>query len=184
MTSHMVWLISDLHLGHDNIIAYENRPFINIFEMESAIKKNWASCVTKVDKVFILGDVAIHKSKQQVKEYIEGLPGYKTLIMGNHDLCHSVSWWHDVGFDAVSPYPIILDDFYMLSHKPLYLNSSMPYVNIHGHIHSKKIEGAKYVNVSVEQIEYKPVSFDEIKGKFNIDKVGAKDELHTMVRSE
>lgn len=53
-----VYLISDMHFGHPNIIKYENRPFSSVEEMDAAIMNNWNATVGKDDKVFILGDVS------------------------------------------------------------------------------------------------------------------------------
>ena len=37
----------------------------------------------------------------------------------------------------------------MMSHRPLYVNKQMPYVNLHGHIHSNKYDDNQHINVSV-----------------------------------
>jgi calcineurin-like phosphoesterase family protein len=73
-----------------------------------------------------------------------------------------------MGFEEVYRYPIIYKGFYILSHEPVYLNEHMPYVNLHGHIHSKKYDSKQYVNLSVEMINYTPVLFDDIKKQFEI----------------
>ena len=52
----MNYYISDLHLGHTNVIKFDKRPFSNIEEMENKIIENWNSRVTKQDTVYILGD--------------------------------------------------------------------------------------------------------------------------------
>ena len=85
--------------------------------------------------------------------------------MGNHDKARTVTWWKDVGFQDVSLYPIIVDEFYIFSHEPVYLNKNMPYANIHGHTHSTCYKNKQYVNVSVEALDYKPIEFDKIKEK-------------------
>ena len=36
-----IFYTSDLHFGHNNIIIYENRPFININEMTNKLIRNW-----------------------------------------------------------------------------------------------------------------------------------------------
>ena len=52
-----IWLISDTHFGHTNVIKYCNRPFESSDEMDKTIIKNWNNTIKKYDKVFLLGDV-------------------------------------------------------------------------------------------------------------------------------
>ena len=60
----------------------------------------------------------------------------------------------------------------MLSHEPLYVNPEMPYVNIHGHTHGKCFDNCvQRFNVSVENIDYKPISLDEVVFKFKREDV-------------
>lgn len=49
--------ISDWHYGHDNIIAFDNRPFKNVDEMNKVLVDNWNSVVTAGDIVYVLGDM-------------------------------------------------------------------------------------------------------------------------------
>ena len=37
----MNYFISDLHFGHKNCLAYDNRPFQDIEEHDKAIIENW-----------------------------------------------------------------------------------------------------------------------------------------------
>lgn len=155
------YMISDMHFGHKEIILYENRPFANIEEMDKCIIENWNKTVEKEDRVFILGDVSAY-NKEQTKNIINSLNGYKILILGNHDKDRTITWWQEAGMDQVIEYPIIFNDFYILSHEPLYLNKNMPYMNIHGHIHHLKYDDDQFFNVSVECIYYTPINFEEI----------------------
>mgnify|MGYP000043454190 CR=1 FL=1 len=157
-----VYLISDMHFGHPNIIKYENRPFSSVEEMDAAIMNNWNTTVGKDDKVFILGDVSFY-NKAKTKEIMENLNGYKTLIIGNHDKARSLTWWKETGIQEVYQYPIIYNEFYILSHEPVYLSENMPYANIHGHIHHLKYADKQFFNVSVECINYTPIHFEKIK---------------------
>lgn len=160
------YLISDMHFGHGNIIKYENRPFADATEMDAVMIKNWNSIVRTDDLVYVLGDVSFYP-KEKTHEIMKQLNGHKLLILGNHDLGRSETFWKDVGFEFVSKYPVCLDDFYWLSHEPMFLTASMPYVNIHGHIHSKTMSTNttpnQYVNVSVEHTNYTPLDFKTIK---------------------
>lgn len=163
-----VFMISDTHFGHTNIIKYENRPFESVKEMDDALINNWNSVVRKNDIVYHLGDFAFNYDEEKLTSLLSRLNGRKVLILGNHDINHNTKFWRNVGFEEVYCYPIIYKGFYILSHEPLYLNDHMPYVNLHGHIHSKKYDSTQYVNLSVEVINYTPVLFDDIKTQFEI----------------
>jgi calcineurin-like phosphoesterase family protein len=155
------WLTSDWHLWHSNIILYEKRPFVDYIQMNDEIKKRHNEVVKKNDIVINLGDVAfVHK--EALKDYMSTINGRNWLIKGNHDN-HTDAWYLDVGFEKVFDMPIIFKKFFILSHEPVYLNENMPYVNIHGHLHSQKMQGNHYINVGVENWNYYPVNFDTIR---------------------
>lgn len=166
------FVISDTHFGHSRIMEYESRPFETVEAMDDFIIKKWNETVRDDDIVFVCGDVSFY-SKEKSKEIFDQLKGRKFLIVGNHDSQRSESFWKEVGFEFVSKYPICVDEFYWLSHEPMYLTSAMPYVNIHGHIHSQTMstdkEPNQYVNVSVEHTGYKPIDFEVIKKSFHTD---------------
>lgn len=163
------WFIGDMHFFHHNIIGYEDRPFKDIYEMNKTIIDNWNSVVKKNDRVFVLGDVAL-KPREMGREYYAKelslimaiLNGRKILIKGNHDH-ENAEYYRNLGFENVSDYPIIVCGFLILSHEPIYLEKRTAYRNIHGHIHSKKYDSGHFVNVSVEIINYKPISLGEIR---------------------
>lgn len=159
------FFISDMHFGHEKIIPYENRPFKDADEMDKTIIENWNKTVKKNDIVFILGDISLH-SADKTKKIIQSLKGRKHLIMGNHD-SRTVKFYKECGIEFVSKWSIIVEDWFVLSHIPIYLTEDTPYVNIHGHIHSKCMIG-NYFNVSVERIGYKPILFEDIKKGFKV----------------
>lgn len=53
----MKYYISDLHIGHKNIIRFDQRPFFDLEDMKQTIIKNWNSVVTFGDDVYVLGDM-------------------------------------------------------------------------------------------------------------------------------
>jgi len=160
------WIISDTHFGHRKIIEMCNRPFQNLEEMEKTIIKNWNNRIQDGHDVIIAGDFSL-STKERCEQICRQLHGNKLLIKGNHD-SHSNQYYRDCGFDEVSKYPIILEEFWIVSHEPLYMDNSLPYFNIHGHIHNnpmfKSISSVNYC-VSVERTDYKPVDFEVIKNK-------------------
>lgn len=158
------WIWSDLHISHYNVIEYESRPFQTVEEMNNHFIDN-SKIVKKQETIFNLGDVSFKLNKDKLRSIITQMPGYKVLILGNHDRSKSVKWWESVGFNEVSKYPIIYKDFFILSHEPVYLNKHMPYVNIHGHTHSNNFEGSNYINVSVDRLGFKPALLNDIIDK-------------------
>ena len=101
--------------------------------------------------------------------FLDALPGKKLLIKGNHDT-KSNSSYRDFGFSEVYDHPIILDDFWILSHEALYVNTNMPYANLFGHVHASPIVkdfSSQHYCVSVERIDYTPIDFDVVKNRVN-----------------
>lgn len=157
------FVISDTHFWHSNVIQYENRPFQSAEEMNAEMIKRWNNVVSKGDEVIHLGDVCF-SNKENAQAIISKLNGRKRLIMGNHDRRRSPTWWKAVGFDDVSPEPILFRGQFILSHEPIY--DYMPFINVHGHIHGQVLNVTQYVNVCVEHWDYKPINFDVIEKMF------------------
>ena len=76
-----IYLTSDDHFGHENIIRFCNRPFENIHIMNKTLTENWNSLVGEDDEIYNLGDLAWNKATS----YIKYLNGNMTWIRGNHD---------------------------------------------------------------------------------------------------
>lgn len=162
----MIWLIGDTHFGHKNIIDYCDRPFKNISEMNEALIQNWNKVVNHTDEVFMMGDFALC-GKDELIAYGKRLKGRKRLILGNHDGA-SINTYREAGFEYVYNYPIIVEDYYIFSHEPIFVKNNGLYYNIFAHVHVNP----EYVDysprsfcTSVERINYTPISFDEVKEK-------------------
>lgn len=157
------WFVSDTHFGHTNIITYENRPFADTHEMNETIIKNWNSVVAKDDIVWFLGDLALG-NKDNVKALVSRLRGNKRMIRGNHD-SWSDEFYRSIGFQFVSKYPIVLKDFFVLSHAPMeYMGRTSPFFFIYGHVHGSPAYQSKTENsccVSVERWNYTPIQIEE-----------------------
>lgn len=158
----MIYFIADTHFYHHNIIKHCNRPFNDVIEMNEYIISQWNNTVNNNDTVYHLGDFAFHVSKKKLIDLISRLNGYKILVKGNHDK-KSLTFWRRCGFDEVYNDPIILNNRYLLSHRPV---DTFSFYNIHGHTHNKP-KPELYIPfsfcVSVEMINYKPISLEEIE---------------------
>lgn len=153
-----IYIIADMHFGDRFILSYENRPFKSVEEMDQTIIENWNRTVGSEDVVYVLGDVGDESVIQQ-------LNGIKYLVKGNHDTKED-EIYRQCGFAKVYDLPVILDEFWILSHEPMYVNSNMPYANLFGHVHANpiyKTASPQSFCVSVERIDYTPALLSDIK---------------------
>jgi len=160
LTCPRVFLISDTHFGHANIIRYCGRPFSSVEEMDRALIQNWNDAVGPEDVVIHLGDFALG-SPGRIQEYLEALNGKIIFIQGNHDSHLEMvvgPLLPKVVIPLIDP-PLDL----RLQHFP-----GIPAPGeavIHGHIHDKAplFDPRIYrMNVSVEATGYRPVPLREI----------------------
>lgn len=160
------YFIADTHFGGENIRRYENRPFDNAVEMDEKLIENWNNIVTAEDTVYVLGDFSDYGDTEKEKDILRRLNGTKVLVMGNHDKHRTPQEWRELGFKECSPWPILYNQYFMLSHEPLYINTNMPYANFYGHVHgnpSYKDACKQSVCVSAERIGYTPVEFEKLR---------------------
>lgn len=162
-----VFVISDTHFNHTNIIDYCHRPFSSVEEMNEVLIRNWNKVVRNSDKIFCLGDFCLG-SKDMCREITSRLNGFKTLIIGNHDRWNK-KFYEECGFDEVCKRPTIYDRHIILSHAPLKMTDckfdDIKVYNIYGHIHNNVSEGGNNTNsycVSVENVDYTPILIDEV----------------------
>lgn len=158
------FLISDTHFGHSNILTFKRddgtplRPFSSVEEMDETMIDNWNRVVGKKDKVYHLGDLVF--SNRKLQEVMPRLNGTKVLIKGNHDTL-KLSQYAQF-FKDVRAYHVL--DKMLLSHIPIHPNSMGKWrANLHGHLHYHLIDDERYINLSVEQINYTPIEFEEIR---------------------
>ena len=76
--------IADWHYGHGHILAFDNRPFKTVEEMNTALIERWNRVVSSGDIVYVVGDMFWCKSSTAIP-ILQSLNGEKFLIKGNHD---------------------------------------------------------------------------------------------------
>ena len=79
------FFIADPHLGHENIIKFENRPFKSVDEMDDELIQRWNKKVGKNDLVYVIGDFIWDNRINDPVSIIKSLHGQIILIRGNHD---------------------------------------------------------------------------------------------------
>ena len=169
----MIYVISDTHFGHANIISLCNRPFSSVEEMDRIMIENWNSVVKPEDDVYIGGDFA-HKSTDPCR-YADMLNGRKHLVIGNHDRKNLKNPEFRRRFVEIGD---ILTFWYngtkiVLCHYPLAEWDGMYRGALHffGHIHNNENNAQKIMrdvkgayNISAELLGYKPKTIEEIIG--------------------
>lgn len=170
------WIWSDTHFGHKNIIKFQQRPETH----EVIMLSHWIERVKDDDDILHLGDVLMGKqgNPKRWAKVLSRMPGRKFVIMGNHD--KNSSLLESAGFTVIDPF--IWDKRGVaFTHRPITTtypgfpewdlqgeHGSQPlgawHTNIHGHIHKNPhrfeeghlIPSRRYVNVSVECVEFAP----------------------------
>lgn len=162
-----IFLISDTHFDHYNIISFCNRPFKSTAEMNQTIIDNWNSVVSDNDTVYHLGDWTLRPS---MMDYFKKLNGQIICIHGSHDR------FYGKGYKYHSDILRTPTHTFKLIHDPKYGITWKGWV-IHGHHHNNQlrrfpfINGRhKTINVSVELINYTPIELDYIES-LDIDSI-------------
>lgn len=182
-----IWITSDTHFGHANIIKYCARPFKNLQDMDDTLVENWNSVVKPGDKVYHLGDVYFKngKSVEYWDHFFTRLHGQKRLVLGNHDdakdmILHKffrkiVVWRMMPEFKLLMTHipvhevslGIRIDERHDLAgNEGMVGNEVRQLVNVHGHIHQNNAYSKRYVNVCVEKTDYKPVHIEDVIKSF------------------
>ena len=79
-----IFLTSDTHWGHKNIIGFCGRPFPFVRDMDETFIRNWNAVVSSVDHVYHVGDCSYYKDAKTA-EILRSLNGTIFLVPGNHD---------------------------------------------------------------------------------------------------
>lgn len=129
--------IADLHYGHENILAFDNRPFRNASEMNAALFTRWNSVVKPGDIVYVLGDMFWCKSTDAVP-ILKQLNGDKFLIKGNHDRSNDAAFRKQ--FAKITEYMEVDDGErkVVLCHYPIpcFKNHFYGWYHLYGHVHN------------------------------------------------
>lgn len=152
-----IWIISDTHFGHENIIRYCDRPFKDAYEMDGVMIDRWNTTVKPQDHVYHLGDVTM--SQPGLHRVMPRLNGHKRLILGNHDNSAPMRDYVKY-FEKILVWRLFKPIIF--THVPLHRESfGKADVNVHGHIHQHDSPKGPYINACVEKWDYRPVHIDE-----------------------
>lgn len=188
------YILSDLHLYHKNIIKYCNRPYElspeGIEKMNNSLFKLFCELPDDNETViWNLGDVWLSMKMKEwdISEYkhvvqmMKGQHRKINLILGNHDrqVCtysafkkmqksnlnlSLVDFYKEIGFDKVYDAPITIDGNFILSHEPVFLDTSQKtFFNIHGHTHDVMVNETYFTR---DEKKLRPLSMGPKKREF------------------
>lgn len=176
-----IWYSSDLHLYHENIIRFANRPFANAKEMNEMLLTLHNERVKPQDHWWNLGDITMERGNEWPLTFLAKFHGHKRLIMGNHDH-YNVAIYRKY-FEKIQAVHRFQD--ILFSHIPIHPQSlGRAVANVHGHTHDhpdypavpaqqfgQVWEGKSqvpprmipYVNICVERTDYAPIPLEEVQ---------------------
>jgi calcineurin-like phosphoesterase family protein/2'-5' RNA ligase len=162
-----VFLISDTHFDHTNIIRYCNRPFKSTSEMNHVIISNWNKTIRKKDIVFFLGDLRFGRGSRETDYWLKRLNGRIYFLNGNHETKSRITKFYD---KFIIKYR---SRRFLLLHDPKNIPKDWAGWTICGHHHNNYpidfpfINGkTRLINVGVELLNYTPLN---IKKLFDLD---------------
>ncbi len=181
-----IWLISDTHFGHANIlnfkgedgIPFRGKDFNTCTEMDEFMVHNWTQRIAPEDKVYHLGDV-MFGDKDRFNALWARLPGQKRLLLGNHDDGHFLAGINPVDgkkyFEKIMVWRYFGEYDMILTHVPMQLENTYEgehkaYWNVHGHIHNNPPATKRHINISVEQTGYAPVDIEVLAKELRVRK--------------
>lgn len=165
------YIIADTHFGDASIITAIGREFKSIKEMDDFMIEKWNLVVEKDDTVIVAGDF-MRLPDENKEEYLKSILSrlnFKTLelVVGNHDTEELTKMMRNYSENIeIYKYPIVKDNFWIISHEPMFVNERTVWVNIFGHVHnnpSYKDISSRSMCVSTERINYTPIEWTKVK---------------------
>lgn len=191
---HNIFFISDLHLGHHNVLKFDGRPFKDVQEMHVELIKNWNSVVKDDDIVYNLGDLSFGNDELD-KWFLYSVKGKIHHIMGNHDALKSIRKLDRI--EKIYEYgtEITVEDkdsddrsgktHIIMSHYPIlsWNRAHHGSWHLHGHCHGSLVKSnldyykRRVMDVGCNMIGYTPISYDEVK-KYMLKRSISKVDSH------
>lgn len=168
----MIFFTSDHHFSHTSktggIIAYCNRPFSNVGEMNREMIARWNEVVEEDNIVYHLGDLSLAKSKD-IRHLVAQLKG-QIFILG-YPYHHDYRWLPDANSMGITILPPLItvngiaDVPIVLCHFPLAIWDRKHYGSwhLHGHSHGNYRGEGKILDVGVDCWNFYPVSLEQVR---------------------
>ena len=187
----MKYFTSDTHFGHENIIRYCDRPFVDVREMNLVMLSNLQQMLTDDDDLYFLGDWCMNPKYYRL---IRSVPfRHLFFILGNHDRSGKLKEYIEA--DGLSERITVKNEMtveiagkpFYLVHRPIQGSDEVP--TLCGHVHEKwtiqqpgcelreyknqqenhtKVLKQPVLNVGVDRHAFLPLSEAEVLGFFDV----------------
>jgi calcineurin-like phosphoesterase family protein len=169
----MKYFTSDWHLGHEKVIAFSDRPFRSVSEMDHTIIYNMTSVLKPGEEMFFLGDLAFRK--ESASHFFNSLPEDVDFhwIVGNHDYNTDAYQQYCKSISPLKEIRISKKQYIVMCHYPMiaWNRSHHGSWHLYGHFHRKmqrshelqRRSTGKMLNVNLEFYNYKPLSEIELE---------------------
>jgi calcineurin-like phosphoesterase family protein len=165
------WFTSDLHLGHGNILTYDERPFSSVEEMDETLIASLNKEVKSNDYLYFLGDFCLPSKVSAIIDYVSRINCKRIFfVRGNHDAAfHKNKNELLKYFETIDDYKEVKIDnkLIVLCHYAFRVWRKSHYGSFHcfGHSHGnlKDDPHALSYDVGVDHNNYRPISFEELK---------------------
>lgn len=169
-----VW--GDQHRSHQNILAFDNRPFTTIEDHDRHLI-NEVEKLPNDSTLIDLGDFSLggrRKCEDNFNQYIQQLHGKNislVYLFGNHDHCiRNLIKYDKYKFPNVSfrdNYTLYVNkQRFVFYHYPVdyWEDSDTGSIMVHGHVHKELTENESMLRFccSANIINYKPISLNEV----------------------
>lgn len=178
----MIWITSDHHFNHKNILEYADRPFLNVEDMNEAMVRHWNEVVALDDIVWHLGDFTL-EGQETARKFFRALNG--TILVLNNPWHHDKRWINHGPYSSRTgnvslsqplqvlefaeygdgKYPLAVT----LCHYPLAQWDRKHYggICLHGHSHARYFGEGKILDVGVDSAyallgALRPFSIEEV----------------------
>ena len=153
-----IFVTSDYHFDHFNIINFCGRPFKDLINMNSHMLDMWIRIVSEKDTIYFLGDFSFgpDSNDDNIVNYLSLLSGKVKFLLGNHDLpqpqfgslgIEKLIKIYNLDIEIISPgHRIEVENqIFELSHYPpeSWPSKEKDVLYLHGHVHNR----FKYTNM-------------------------------------
>ena len=163
------FVLSDLHLGHGNILKWGRPEFKTIEEHDQYIIDRINATVRQDEVLWLLGDVAFNEA---ALEKLDDVKCQLRLVGGNHDGLQHTRYYKR--FNRIRGAAVCRDAIF--THIPIHPDSMRWKRNVHGHLHQGSVristipwlpfkfraKDPRYINVCCEHLNYTPVRISSL----------------------